>query len=98
MRSAANPEFRFVAEAYWDREWDLQQLGFDHCYDKRLYDRLEQGDAGSGARPPATPTSATSERLVRFLENHDEPRAARTFPPRRARAGVRGRRSRRCPG
>ena len=25
---AANPAFQFVAEAYWDREWDLQQLGF----------------------------------------------------------------------
>ena len=37
---AAHPDFLFVAEAYWDLEWRLQQLGFDFCYDKRLYDRL----------------------------------------------------------
>ena len=30
----------FMAEAYWDLEWALQQQGFDFCYDKRLYDRL----------------------------------------------------------
>ena len=49
---AAHPDFLFVAEAYWDMEWDLQQLGFDHCYDKRLYDRLLHDGAGVGARPP----------------------------------------------
>ena len=68
------------AEAYWDREWDLQQLGFDYCYDKRLYDRLEQGDVGAvGAHLDADP--AYQQRLVRFLENHDEPRAAAAFAP-----------------
>jgi hypothetical protein len=35
------PDFKFIAEAYWDLEWELQQQGFDFCYDKRLYDRLE---------------------------------------------------------
>ena len=34
-------EFRFIAEAYWDLEWELQQQGFDFCYDKKLYDRME---------------------------------------------------------
>ena len=34
------PDFVFMAEAYWDLEWALQQQGFDYCYDKRLYDRL----------------------------------------------------------
>jgi glycosidase len=34
------PDFLFMAEAYWDMEWELQQQGFDYCYDKRLYDRL----------------------------------------------------------
>ena len=37
---ADRPGFVFMAEAYWDMEWTLQQQGFDHCYDKRLYDRL----------------------------------------------------------
>src|SRR5678809_1043563 len=40
------PGFLFIAEAYWDLEWDLQRQGFDFCYDKRLYDRLVHGDAG----------------------------------------------------
>ena len=29
-----NRGFTFVAECYWDREWELQTLGFDFCYDK----------------------------------------------------------------
>ena len=74
------PDMLFVAEAYWDLEWALQQQGFDYCYDKRLYDRLVEGDAPSlrahlGADP------AYQRRLVRFLENHDEPRAAGTLSP-----------------
>jgi hypothetical protein len=40
------PDFVFLAEAYWDLEWTLQQQGFDYCYDKRLYDRLAH-DGGS---------------------------------------------------
>ena len=42
-----HPEFRFIAEAYWDLEWELQQQGFDFCYDKKLYDRMEHGPAES---------------------------------------------------
>ena len=47
-----HPDFLFMAEAYWDLEWALQQQGFDYCYDKRLYDRLVHGDADGGARTP----------------------------------------------
>src|SRR4029450_3237009 len=43
----ASPEFLFIAEAYWDLESELQQQGFDFCYDKRLYDRLEHDNAAS---------------------------------------------------
>ncbi len=83
-----NPAFQFVAEAYWDREWDLQSLGFDYCYDKRLYDRLEQGDVAN-VRGHLDADPAYQGRLVRFLENHDEPRAARTFgPPERVKAAA----------
>src|SRR5438270_6385739 len=39
------PGFLFIAEAYWDLEWELQQKGFNFCYDKKLYDRLEHGNA-----------------------------------------------------
>jgi hypothetical protein len=73
------PDFLFMAEAYWDREWDLQQLGFDYCYDKRLYDRLEHGDAES-VRLHLSAEPAYQAKLVRFIENHDEPRAAVAFP------------------
>jgi hypothetical protein len=38
-----HPETVLVAEAYWDLEWELQQQGFDFCYDKRLYDRIVAG-------------------------------------------------------
>ena len=65
------PEFRFLAEAYWDLEWALQQQGFDYCYDKRLYDRLEQGNA-EGIRLHLLADPAYQERLVRFIENHDD--------------------------
>ena len=74
------PEFRFVAEVYWDLEWTMQQQGFDYAYDKRLYDRLRDGHA----RPVREHFHAGldyQDKLARFLENHDEPRAAMTFSP-----------------
>ena len=74
------PDFCFMAEVYWDLEWTLQQQGFDYTYDKRLYDRLRDGHA----RPVREHLLAGLDyqnRLARFLENHDEPRAAATFPP-----------------
>ena len=91
---AAHPGFLFVAEAYWDLEWQLQQLGFDHCYDKRLYDRLlhESPDA---VRGHLHADMAYQRGLIRFLENHDEPRAAASL--RRRRSAPRRSPSRRCP-
>ena len=77
---AQHPAFRFIAESYWQREWDLQQLGFDYCYDKELYDRL-QGEDVPRVRRHLGADLVYQERLVRFLENHDEPRAASTFGP-----------------
>ena len=72
------PGFRFMAEVYWDLEWTLQQQGFDYTYDKRLYDRLREGHA----RPVREHFHAGldyQDKLARFLENHDEPRAAAAF-------------------
>lgn len=74
------PGFLFMAEVYWDREWTLQQQGFDYAYDKRLYDRLRE----QHARPVREHFLAGMDyqnKLARFLENHDEPRAATAFPP-----------------
>jgi hypothetical protein len=74
------PAFGFMAEVYWDLEWTMMQQGFDYAYDKRLYDRLHEGHA----RPVREHLYAGLDyqnKLARFLENHDEPRAAATFPP-----------------
>ncbi|MFN0198535.1 MAG: alpha-amylase family glycosyl hydrolase [Planctomycetaceae bacterium] len=81
------PGFLFMAEVYWDLEWTLQQQGFDYAYDKRLYDRLCAGQT----RPVREHFHAELDyqnKLARFLENHDEPRAAATFPPGRHEAAA----------
>src|SRR5262245_48762627 len=84
----AHPGFTFMAEAYWDLEWELQRHGFDYCYDKRLYDRLAGSDAGA-VRAHLGAGLHYQDRLSRFLENHDEPRAAATFSwPRHQAAAV----------
>ena len=75
---SVHPDFCFIAEAYWDLEWELQQQGFDFCYDKRLYDRLEHGEA-RGIQLHLSADLAYQEKLLRFLENHDEPRATAAF-------------------
>lgn len=74
------PDFLFLAEVYWDLESMLQQQGFDYTYDKRLYDHLHEMHV-----PPLRKHFLISlnfqDKLVRFLENHDEPRAAAAFSP-----------------
>ena len=79
------PRFLFIAEAYWDLEWELQQQGFDFCYDQKLYDRLEHCNAES-IRLHLCGGLAYQGKLLRFIENHDEPRAAATFSPATERA------------
>jgi hypothetical protein len=81
------PDFCFMAEVYWDLEWTLQQQGFDYTYDKRLYDRLHGQDAAA-VRGHLHADPEFQRRSVRFLENHDEPRAAAAFPPRVHRAAA----------
>ena len=74
----ALPDFVWIAEAYSDSEWALQQLGFKFTYDKRLYDRLRDGFV----RDVYLHLKADWDfqiRSVRFLENHDEARAATIF-------------------
>jgi hypothetical protein len=82
-----NPYFCFIAEAYWDLEWELQQQGFDFCYDKRHYDRLEHGNPES-IRLHLCADLAYQDKLLRFLENHDEPRAATAFSQAKQRAAA----------
>ena len=82
---ARQSEVILIAEAYWDLEWELQQQGFDFCYDKRLYDRLAH-DSAESVRLHLLADLPYQERLIRFIENHDEPRAYGTFGPERSRA------------
>ena len=74
----AYPDFRLMAEVYWGLEHRLIAEGFDLSYDKALYDALRAGEAGR-ARDLLDVEPAIQAHLARFLENHDEPRAAETF-------------------
>ena len=81
------PEFLFMAEVYWEMEWELQQQGFDYTYDKRLYDRLHEGNT-TGVRQHFFAGLGFQDRLVRFLENHDEARAASAFEKKKHEAAA----------
>ena len=80
-------EFKFIAEAYWDLEWELQQQGFDFCYDKKLYDRMEHAHP-ENVRQHLLADFRYQEKMVRFIENHDEARAAAAFSPGKGCAAV----------
>jgi hypothetical protein len=84
---ARHPGFLFMAEVYWDLEWTLQQQGFDYTYDKRLYDRLREGHARA-VRDHFRADMDFQRKSARFLENHDEPRAAAVFEPAVHRAAA----------
>jgi len=79
---AAVPDLIWMAEVYWDLEWKMQQLGFQFTYDKRLYDRLA-GSPPAEVRRHLSAEIGFQNRLVRFLENHDELRCSAVFPRER---------------
>jgi glycosidase len=67
------PGFTLLAECYWDMEDDVLEMGFDYCYDKRFYDKLlDPADAQQHFQAD----EGYLMRTARFLENHDEERAA----------------------
>lgn len=72
---AARPDFLFLAEAYWDLEGRLCELGFDYAYDKKLYDFVEH-DRPWDMQPHLLGLGAANAHRAHFLENHDEPRIA----------------------
>lgn len=72
------PNFLFIAEVYWDMEWELQQQGFDFCYDKRLYERLMHENAEK-VKDHLKAEWNFQRKLLRFIENHDEQRAITAF-------------------
>lgn len=71
-------DFLFIAEAYWDLEWQLQQIGFDFTYDKKLLDRLEFSNAEHVAGH-LNAEQSYQKKSLRFIENHDENRAIIAF-------------------
>lgn len=74
------PDFLFIAEVYWDFEYTLQQIGFDYTYDKTLYDRIVHRH-GPHVRGHLIAPPSYQGKMVRFLENHDEPRIASRLTP-----------------
>jgi hypothetical protein len=82
-----HPETVLLAETYWDMEWELQQQGFNFCYDKRLYDRITAAQAPE-VRAHLGADLSYQSRLMRFLENHDEPRIASRMPRDAERAAA----------
>ncbi len=76
-----------MGEAYWNTEWRLMEMGFDYIYDKTLYDRLRSSSAQE-IRLHLAADTGYQKKLVRFLENHDEPRSLAAFGPGRLRAGA----------
>lgn len=75
---AKSENFVFLSEVYWDLEAALQAQGFDYTYDKSYYDRLRHGEA-TPVREHLKADLEFQNRSARFLENHDEVRAATAF-------------------
>ncbi|MFO8018857.1 MAG: alpha-amylase family glycosyl hydrolase [Promethearchaeia archaeon] len=82
-----HPDFKFFGEAYWGTEWELQQQGFDFCYDKILYERLLHDNAPS-VKGHLRAEWEYQRSLVRFIENHDEERAISAFGYEKSKAAA----------
>lgn len=74
----ALPSLILLAEAYWGTELRLLELGFNFAYDKELYDAVRDLNLGGIRSRLAAPADYQSH-FARFLENHDEARAAAVF-------------------
>jgi len=79
------PETIFVAEAYdygitqTPEKQLLVQLGFDYIYDKDVLDRLESHHLDNTRGYIQWRGGDYFRHTVHFVENHDEPRAAKAF-------------------
>ncbi len=84
---AVRPGFVFIAEAYWGLEQRLRDLGFDYTYDKTLYDLMLHGSLHE-LRQYVRIDERVQRQYLRFIENHDEPRAAPAFGKERSSAAA----------
>lgn len=82
-----HPGFIFIAEAYWGLEAALQEMGFDFTYDKTFYDRL-RFSSPTDICSHLGDRSIRHDRAVRFIENHDEPRALAVLGHDRSKAAA----------
>ncbi|MDX2161188.1 MAG: alpha-amylase family glycosyl hydrolase [bacterium] len=80
---AQHPDFLFIAEVYWDKEYETIQQGFDYAYDKTFYDRIVRGEVAQ-IRQHLLAAMDYQRHMIRFIENHDEPRAYSTLGPKRS--------------
>ncbi len=85
---SAQPDFLFLAEAYWDLEPRLQSLGFDFAYDKRVYDFIVGRQPAELQCRLHESTPGFLSASAHFLENHDEPRIAALLSPAEHRAAA----------
>lgn len=80
-------DFVLIAEAYWDLEFTLQQLGFDYTYDKILTERL-RGNFPPDIKDHLGADYEYQSKSVRFLENHDEERSFKLMGKHKAKAAA----------
>ena len=78
------PDFIFIAEAYWGLEDELIELGFDYAYDKTFYDYLRDSNIEK-VKEYLAEEQETAGRKLKFIENHDEARAAAVFGPEKVK-------------
>jgi hypothetical protein len=81
------PDFIFLAEVYWGLERELISLGFDYVYDKSYYDALKS-EQRDNINKGFSSDDPISERCLRFIENHDEDRAASAFGIKKSKAAA----------
>jgi hypothetical protein len=91
IAAVKRPDFLFVAEAYWDLEERLLQLGFDLAYDKRVTDFVVERRP---ARAPAPHRMRSGVPPVEIADHRDLPRVGR--PDDKRIAGRAGHRRRPC--
>ena len=83
-----HPQTEMIAEAYWDREEELQECGFDFTYNKRVYDYLMRGQNAELREFLRGRSANFLRRSIHFLENHDEPRVASLLPLEKHKAAA----------
>lgn len=82
-----HPDTVLMAEVYWGLGARLRSIGFDWVYDKELLDALLARDLPNLRARFAAPAEEHAG-FVRFLENHDEPRAMEALGARERASAV----------